>query len=161
MAIDLSALRAELDTDPRGLGYAGKTIHELKPMLNANPETVSRPISPATLWEWFDHHSRLVALGAARTDAALTAEEQNAASALWISCGAAVIDEVTRGELPQQVDLTSSPFIHAVSLVVAAEVLSAAQGAAVLALGDVSLPRDEALGFGHVRESYITAALAL
>ena len=159
--IDLDALKTELTTDPRALGYAGKTVHELKPIINGNPETVSRPISPGTLWEWFDQHSRLVALGAARTDAALTAEEQNAASALWISCGAAVIDEVTRGELPQSIDLTSAPFANAIALLVAAEVLSAVQGAAVLALGDVSLPRDEALGFGHVREAYITAALAL
>ena len=161
MAIDLSALRAELDADPRGLGYAGKTVHELKPIINGNPETVSRPISPGTLWEWFDQHSRLVALGVARTDAALTVEQRNAAQGVWYSLGGDVVDEVTRGELPQSIDLTSSPFIHAVSLVVAADVLSAVQGAAVLALGDVSLPRDEALGFGHVRESYITAALAL
>jgi hypothetical protein len=161
VAIDLSALRAELDADPRGLGYAGKTVHELKPIINGNPETVSRPISPGTLWEWFDQHSRLVALGVARTDAALTVEQRNAAQGVWYSLGGDVVDEVTRGELPQSIDLTSSPFIHAVSLVVAADVLSAVQGAAVLALGDVSLPRDEALGFGHVRESYITAALAL
>ena len=161
MAIDLSALRAELDADPRGLGYAGKTVHQLKPMLNANPETVSRPISPGTLWEWFDQHSRLVALGVARTDAALTVEQRNAAQGVWYSLGGDVVDEVTRGELPQSIDLTSSPFIHAVSLVVAADVLSAVQGAAVLALGNVSLPRDEAIGLGHVRESHISAALAL
>ena len=161
MAIDLSALRAELDTDPRGLGYAGKTVHQLKPMLNANPETVSRPITPGKLWEWFDQHSRLVALGAARTDSALTAEEQHAAQAVWYSLGGDVTDEDTRNSLPQQVALTAAPFANAIALLVAAEVLSAAQGAAVLALGDVSLPRDEALGFGHVRESYITAALAL
>jgi hypothetical protein len=160
VAIDLSALRAELDTDPRGLGYVAADLPGKRALINANPETISRAISPATLWGYLFDNSRLVALGAARTDAALTAEEQNAASALWISCGAAVIDEVTRGELPQSIDLTSSPFIHAVSLVVAAEVLSAAQGAAVLALGDVSVSRGEALGFGSVRESYITAALA-
>jgi len=161
VAIDLSALRAELDADPRTLGYAGKTVHELKPIINGNPETVSRPISPGTLWEWFDQHSRLVALGVARTDAALTVEQRNAAQAVWYSLGGDVVDEVTRGELPQSIDLTSSPFIHAVSLVVAADVLSAVQGAAVLALGNVSLPRDEAIGLGHVRESHISAALAL
>jgi hypothetical protein len=161
VAIDLSALRAELDADPRTLGYAGKTVHELKPIINGNPETVSRPISPGTLWEWFDQHSRLVALGVSRTDAALAAEERNAAQAVWYSLGGDVVDEDSRNALPQQVDLSAAPFANAIALLVAADVLSAEQGAAVLALGDVSLPRDEALGFGHVRESYITAALAL
>ena len=159
--IDLVALKAELTTDPRTLGYAGKTVHELKPIINGNPETVSRPISPGTLWEWFDQHSRLVALGVARTDAALTVEQRNAAQAVWYSLGGDVVDEDSRNALPQQVDLSAAPFANAIALLVAADVLSAEQGAAVLALGNVSLPRDEALGFGHVRESYITAALAL
>ena len=159
--IDLVALKAELTTDPRTLGYAGKTVHELKPIINGNPETVSRPISPGTLWEWFDQHSRLVALGVARTDAALTVEQRNAAQGVWYSLGGDVVDEDSRNALPQQVDLSAAPFANAIALLVAADVLSAEQGAAVLALGNVSLPRDEALGFGHVRESYITAALAL
>ena len=161
MAIDLTALRGELDADPRSLGYAGKTVHEIKPIINGNPETVSRPISPGALWEWFDQHSRLVALGVARTDAGLTAEQRNAAQAVWYSLGGDVVDEDTRNALPQQVDLTAAPFANAIALLVAASVLSSVQGTAVLALGDVSLPRDEALGFGHVRESYIIAALAL
>ena len=71
---------------------------------------------------------------------------------------AAMVDEL---ELVQQIDLTSAPFVNAVELVEDAGVLSTVQGAAVLALGNVSLPRDEAIGLGHVRESYITAALAL
>ena len=157
--MDLVALKAEIDNDPRSLGYAGKTVHELKPMLNGNPETVSKPISPQTLWQHLYDESRWVAMVAAQT--AGTTQQKNAAIAIVQAAGGNVVDAETRQELAQSIDLTSAPFVNAVELVEDAGVLSAEQGAAVLALGNVSLPRDEALGFGHVRESYITAALAL
>ena len=157
--MDLVALKAELDTDPRSLGYAGKTIHQLKPMLNSNPETVSRPISPQQLWQHLFDESRWVAMVAAQTTG--TTEQKNAAIAIVQAAGGNVVDEQTRQELAQHIDLTSAPFINAVELVEDAGVLSVEQGAAVLALGNVSLPRDEAIGLGHVREAYITAASAL
>ena len=156
----LGELRTELTTDPKGFGYVAADLPGKRALINANPETISRAISPGTLWEWFDQHSRLVALGVARTDAALAAEERNAAQAVWYSLGGDVTDEDTRNSLPQQVDLSAAPFTNAIALLVAADVLSALQGAAVLALGDVSVNRGEALGFGSVRESNITAALA-
>jgi len=159
--MDLVALKAEIDNDPRGLGYLGKTIHQLKPMLNNNPEVVSRPISPQTLWRHLFDESRWVAMVAAQTDVANTLEERNAATALVQAAGGNVVDAETREDLAQSISLTSAPFVNAVALVEAAGVLSAVQGAAVLALGNVSLPRDEAIGLGHVREAYITAALAL
>jgi len=159
--VDLVALKAELDTDPRSLGYAGKTIHQLKPMLNTNPEVVSRPISPQQLWQHLFDESRWVAMVAAQTDVANTLEERNAATALVQAAGGHVVDAETREQLAQSIVLTSAPFVNAVELVEDAGVLSVEQGAAVLALGNVSLPRDEAIGLGHVREAYITAALAL
>ena len=149
--MDLVALKAELDTDPRNLGYAGKDYSELKALLNTNPETVSKPISPQKLWQHLFDESRWVAMVAAQTNVANTLEERNAASALVQAAGGNVVDAETRQELAQSIDLTSAPFVNAVELVEDAGVLSAVQGAAVLALGNVSLPRDEAIGLGHVR----------
>ena len=147
--MDLVALKVEIDTDPRQLGYAGKSYSELKIMLNSNPEIVSRPIQPQKLWQYLFEHSRWVAMVAAQS--AGTIEQKSAATAIVQAAGGLVTDEETRQQLPQQIDLTSAPFINAVELVRTAGVLSAEQGSAVLALGDVSLPRDEALGLGHVR----------
>ena len=147
--MDIAALTAEIVNDPRSLGYSGKTYSQTKTIINGNPETVSRPITPQTLWQFLFEASRWVALVAAQTTG--TTEQKNAAISLVQAAGGAVVDEETRQALQQQVDLTSAPFINAVELVEAAGVLSAEQGAAVLALGDVSLPRDEALGLGHVR----------
>ena len=147
--MDLVALKVEIDTDPRQLGYAGKSHSELKTMLNSNPEIVSRPIQPQQLWQYLFENSRWVAMVAAQSTG--TIEQKSAATAIVQAAGGLVTDEETRQQLPQQIDLTSAPFINAVELVRTAGVLSAEQGSAVLALGDVSLPRDEALGLGHVR----------
>lgn len=158
--IDLDALKTELTTDPKGFGYAAADLPGKRALINANPEVISRAITPGKLWEWFDQNSRLVALGAARTDAGLAAEQRNAAQAVWYSLGGDVVDESTREALSQSIDLTSAPFTNAIALLEAAGVLSSEQGAAVLALGNATVNRGEALGFGSVRESYITAALA-
>ncbi len=149
--MDLVALKVEIDTDPRQLGYAGKSHSELKTMLNSNPEIVSRPIQPQQLWQYLFENSRWVAMVAAQSTG--TIEQKSAATAIVQAAGGLVTDEETRQQLLQQIDLTSAPFINAVELVRTAGVLSAEQGSAVLALGDVSLPRDEALGLGHVRAS--------
>ena len=157
--MDLVALKAEIDNDPRGLGYAGKSSDEIKPIINSNPEVVSRPISPQKLWQHLFDESRWVAMVAAQSTG--TVEQKNAAAAIVQAAGGNVVDAETREQLAQSIDLTSAPFVNAVALVEAAGVLSAEQGAAVLALGNVSAPRGEALGFGHVRTARITAALAL
>jgi hypothetical protein len=128
-------------------------------MLNTNPETVSKPISPQKLWQHLYDESRWVAMVAAQT--AGTIQQKNAAIAIVQAAGGNVVDAETREQLAQSIDLTSAPFVNAVELVEDAGVLSTVQGAAVLALGNVSLPRDEAIGLGHVREANITAALAL
>ena len=157
--MDLVALKAEIDNDPRSLGYAGKDYSELKALLNTNPETVSKPISPQTLWQHLYDESRWVAMVAAQT--AGTTQQKNAAIAIVQAAGGNVVDAETREQLAQSIDLTSAPFVNAVELVEDAGVLSTVQGAAVLALGNVSLSRDEAIGLGHVRCRDTTAALAL
>ena len=149
--MDLVALKAEIENHPRGLGYAGKTYSQVKTILNSNHETVSRPIGPQVLWEYLFENSRWVAIVVAQTDASLSVEKRNAAIAIVEAAGGSIVDEETRTQLMQQIVLTSAPFANAVALMQEAGVLSPDQGAAILALGDVSLPRDEALGLGHVR----------
>ena len=70
------ALKSELTADPRTLGYVAEDLPGKRALINANPETISRAISPATLWGYLFDHSRLVAVGAARTDAGLSSEQQ-------------------------------------------------------------------------------------
>ena len=110
--MDLVALKVEIDTDPRQLGYAGKSYSELKTMLNSNPEIVSRPIQPQKLWQYLFENSRWVAMVAAQSTG--TIEQKSAATAIVQAAGGHVTDEETRQQLPQQIDLTSAPFINAV-----------------------------------------------
>ncbi len=144
----LLILKNELDTDPRSLGYAGKNPSQIKIIINGSPEVVSQPIAGSKLWENLYNESRWVAMGAASSDATLTAEQRNAAQA--------IVDGGS--QQTAQIDVSTDPFKSAVDFVVAASVLDAAQGAAVKALGDATVSRATAIDLPYVRTSDIRKA---
>jgi len=142
-------LKTELQTDPLGLGYAGKTLGEIHGIINTKQYAVKKPIPLQRIVELMVKKGIFVKLHDAATD---KADPGHAASINML--------EALRNSLfGSVIDTEDTDVIALLTALQTGGVVTAGQNSAVSSMADVLVSRAEFLGLGPVSMRDINDAL--
>jgi len=155
--MDYRKIRAELDVDPLGIGYAGMTDWDAAMAMNAR--TRSRPclVPHGALRQCFDNMADPSGLPLWETIEAHRSEQNQ----LGVACRAALRTRDAPANYPP-ININSPMLLAQIDTFVAAGVMTETQRSVVLALGYEAISRGEDLGVGSAIEPrHIAKARAL
>lgn len=150
--MDLAALKSEIETDPEGIGYAGKSHAAIAGLLNAATRDGWRDVTVGEVAGY-----ALLNLAWPGIEAAAESQDSNvravARSALELMTNPAI----------QTVELSKADkraaFTALLDVLVAASAITADHKAGVLALAAATVSRAAELGLGAVTPSHVADAL--